>query len=110
MVFTGLNREVHVRCWVSRERGLGLGGQSGPGQQKRKAQLGYVPLRHHVPHPVSYGTLLCWPCQQGHTSGVSELHLRSKLGPTVGPAEAVMVMDVVEPMGETHGGHQQGDA
>lgn len=44
------------------------------------------------------------------TSGVSELHLRSKLRPTVGPAEAAMVMDVVEPMGQTHGGHQQGDA
>lgn len=44
------------------------------------------------------------------TLGVSELHLRSKLGPTVGPAEAVTVMDVVEPMGETHGGHQQGNA
>lgn len=44
------------------------------------------------------------------TSGVSELHLRPKLGPAVGPAEAVMVMDVVETMGETHGGQQQGDA
>lgn len=44
------------------------------------------------------------------TSGVPELHLRPKLGPTVGPAEAVMVTDVVEPMGETHGGHEQGDA
>lgn len=44
------------------------------------------------------------------TSGVSELHLGPKLGPTVGPAEAVMVMDIVESVGETHGGHQQGDA
>lgn len=44
------------------------------------------------------------------TSGVSELHLRPKLGPAVGPVEAVTVMDVVEPMGETHSGHQQDDA
>lgn len=42
-------------------------------------------------------------------SGVSQLHLGAKLGPTVGPAEAV-VADAEEPLGEAQGGHQQGDA
>lgn len=44
------------------------------------------------------------------TSGVSELHLRPKLGPTMGPVEAVMLADAEESMGETQGGHKQGDA
>lgn len=43
------------------------------------------------------------------TSGVSELHLGPKLGPTVGPAEAVVLADAEEPMGETQRGHKQGD-
>jgi len=42
-------------------------------------------------------------------SGVSQLHLGAKLGPAVGPVEAV-VADAEEPLGEAQGGHQQGDA
>lgn len=92
------------------ENGGWAGGQSGWGQQRKKAQLGYVPLKHHVPHPFFFMGHSSSGLDSRVTSGVSELHLRPKLGPTVGPVEAVMVMDVVEPMGETHSGHQQDDA
>lgn len=94
------------------ENGGWAGGQNGWGQPRKKAQFGYVPLKHHVPHLIFFFFV-------GHSSvgldgrvasGVSELHFGPKLGPTVGPAEAVMVMDVVQSVGETHGGHQQGDA
>lgn len=104
-----LGREFHVRCWVSREWGLGWGAEW-MGTAKEEGQLGYVPLKHHVPHLIFFMGHSSAGLDGRVTSGVSELYLGPKLRPTVGPAEAVMVMDVVESVGETHGGHQQGDA
>lgn len=91
--------------------GAGIGGsESIAGQsRRRKAQLGCV--HSHTMSPIQF---LVGHSSAGLTSrvtsGVSELHLRPKLGPTVGPVEAVVVVDAEEPMGETQGGHQQGDA
>lgn len=103
-------REFQVRCWVSREWGLGWGAEwMGTAKEEGPAWV----CSTQTPCPPSNFFFM------GHssvgldgrvTSGVSELHLGPKLGPTVGPAEAVMVMDIVESVGETHGGHQQGDA
>lgn len=64
-------------------------------------------------HLRSLSRCLCGRCspagQHGLLiSGVSQLHLRAKLGPTVGPVD-VVVADAEEALGEAQSGHQQGD-
>lgn len=91
--------------------GLGLGGREWVGDRAGGGRPSYGVFHPHTMSPIQFLV--------GHsaaglasrvTSGVSELHLRPKLGPAVGSAETVVLADAEEPMGETQGGHKQGGA
>lgn len=86
--------------------GLGLGGREWVGDRAGGGRTSYGVFHPHTMSPIQF--LVGHSAAGRVTSGVSELHLRPKLGPAVGSAEAVVLADAEEPMGETQGGHKQG--
>lgn len=91
---------------------MGRRGGAGGGGRRAGSELRGAPGSRPTPCPHPSLSVVdisrqAWPSPV--ISGASQLHLGAELGPTVRLAEAVLA-DAEEPLGETQGGHQQGDA